>query len=364
MSKKVRVGVIGTSWYADAMHLPALQSHPQAKLAAICGRNQERNNEIAEKYGNPKIFNNYQTMVQKGNLDAVIISTPDDLHYDMTMHALEAGLHVLCEKPLAMNVQQAWEMFQKAQEKRVVHMTYFTYRWLPFYRYLRDLIRQGTIGRCYHCGFWFPMGHGRSGEYRWRFDRKKANGVLGDLGSHMIDLARWLVGEIASVSAQLDVFVERSGPNSKAIDPSNDSAQVLIRFESGASGTIQTSAVAHLADRGGQQQTKLYGETGSLETDLIYRGSQTRSIIRYASSGDDQFQTLEVPESYWGDADSSDPWSIFTENSVGTRLFIDAILGDHSVEPNFYDGFKAQQVVDAALESHEKGCAVKIDNSV
>jgi predicted dehydrogenase len=180
----------------------------------------------------------------------------------------------------------------------------------------------------------------------------------------MIDLARWLVGEIASVSAQLDVFVERSGPNSKAIDPSNDSAQVLIRFESGASGTIQTSAVAHLADRGGQQQTKLYGETGSLETDLIYRGSQTRSIIRYASSGDDQFQTLEVPESYWGDADSSDPWSIFTENSVGTRLFIDAILGDHSVEPNFYDGFKAQQVVDAALESHEKGCAVKIDNSV
>jgi predicted dehydrogenase len=263
-----------------------------------------------------------------------------------------------------MNAGQALEMVKKAESAGVKHMTYYTYRWMPFYQYLRDLLRQGAIGTCYHCEFWFPMGHGRRKEYFWRFDNKQANGILGDLGSHMIDLAHWLVGDITSVIAQLGFSVKRLGVDGKAVDPANDSAFLLIRFANGAHGTIQTSAVTHLADRGGQQQLKLYGEAGSLETDLIYQGSETRAVIRHAYSQDDQFQTLEVPESYWGEADPSNPLSVFYNNSVGTRLFIDAILDDLAVEPNFYDGFKAQQVIDAALESHEKGCAVNIDTSV
>jgi predicted dehydrogenase len=364
MSQKIRVGVIGTSWYAEAMHYPALQSHPQVELATICGRNMERNKEIAGKYGNPKTFSDYRRMIQDASLDAIIISTPDDLHYQMTMAVIHAGMHVLCEKPLALNAFQAWEMFQKAQEKRVKHMTYFTYRWMPFYRYLHDLIRQGYVGRCYHCEIFCLMGFGRSGKYLWRFDKKRVNGVLGDLGSHMVDLARWLVGNIGSVSAQLDVFVDRSGPNNNAIDPANDSAHLLIRFENGACGTIQTSVVAHIADRFFQQQIKLYGEDGSLEIDVIYSGSEAGVVIKGAGSQDEGFKTLELPESYWGKADSSDNFSIFTKNSVGTRLFIDDILESRPVEPNFYDGFKAQQVIDAALESHEQRCAVNIDNSV
>jgi len=364
MSQKVHVGVIGTSWWSDMMHFPALQSHPQVEMAAICGRNQQRAQEVAAKYGGPKTFSDYRKMITEQELDAVIISTPDKLHYEMAMAALEAGLHVLCEKPLAMNAGQAWEMYQKAEAVGVKHMTYYTYHWMPFYQYLRDLLLMGMIGTCYHCQFWFPMGHGRSQEYFWRFDQKQANGILGDLGSHMIDMARWLVGNITTVSAQLGVSVNRPGADGGSIDPANDSAFLLVRFAGGAHGAIQTSAVSHIADRGGQQQIKLYGETGSLETDLIYRGSETRALIRHASCQDEQFQTLEVPESYWGGADSSDPLSIFNKNSVGTRAFIDAILEDRPIEPNFYDGFKAQQVIDAALASNERGCAVSIDNSV
>ena len=149
-------------------------------------------------------------MIKDSDLDAIIISTPDDLHYEMTMHALDAGLSVLCEKPLALKAQHAWEMYKKAEKIGVKHMIYFTYRWRPFYRYLRDLIRQGFIGRCYNCEIQYPMGYGRSGEYLWRFDKKRANGVLGDLGSHMIDMARWLVGEI--VSGQCAVRCLRGSP--------------------------------------------------------------------------------------------------------------------------------------------------------
>jgi predicted dehydrogenase len=362
MSKKVRVGVIGTSWYADIMHLPALQSHPQADLVAICGRNQERAKEMSAKYGEPETFSEYRKMIQESNLDAVIIASPDDLHFEMTMQSLEAGLHVICEKPLAMNAGRAWEMHQNAVAAEVKHMTYFTYRWMPFLKYVRDLIVQEYIGLLYHCEFRFQMGFGRSQEYRWRFDKKRANGVLGDLGSHLIDMARWLVGDITSVSALLGIFVDRPGADGGVIDPANDAALLQIKFANGAHGTIQASAVTHLADRGSQMQIKLYGEAGSLEIDLIPRRAGV--VIHVARSQDEQFQILEVPDSYWGAADPSDLFTIFTQNSAGTRLFIEAILEDQPLRPNFYDGFKAQQVVDAALKSHEKGCAVHIDNSV
>ena len=107
MKQKIRVGVIGTSWYADMLILPSLQSHPQAELAAICGRDQARADEVAAEYSIPKVYADYQEMIGQGALDAVVVATPDDLHYEMTMWALSAGLHVQCDMPLAVNLCQA-----------------------------------------------------------------------------------------------------------------------------------------------------------------------------------------------------------------------------------------------------------------
>ena len=140
MPERVRVGVIGTSWYADMMHLPNLKSHPRAELAAICGRNRERAEEMARKYEIPRVFTDYRELIEEGDLDAVVVATPDDLHHPMTMAALDAGLHVLCEKPMALNAGQAGEMYDKAEAAGVKHMVFFTYRWWPSYRYLKQLV--------------------------------------------------------------------------------------------------------------------------------------------------------------------------------------------------------------------------------
>ena len=99
-------------------------------------------------------------MINQGDLDAIIVGVPDDLHYEITMQGLRAGLHVLCDKPLAITAQQARKMYEEAEAARVKHMVLFTYRWMPFFRYVRDLIEQGYIGRCYHCEFRFLMGCG------------------------------------------------------------------------------------------------------------------------------------------------------------------------------------------------------------
>src|SRR5512141_1225066 len=103
MDKKVRFGVIGTSIWSE-VHINILKKHPGADLSALCGRNQVHAAEIAQKYAIPRIFTDYRQMIDQAELDAIVVCSPDDLHYAMTMQAIEKGLHVLCEKPLAFDV--------------------------------------------------------------------------------------------------------------------------------------------------------------------------------------------------------------------------------------------------------------------
>jgi predicted dehydrogenase len=302
------------------------------------------------------VFTDYRAMLENGNLHALVVVTPDDLHYAITMHALAADLHVLCEKPLALTARQARSMYEKAEAGGRKHMVLFTYRWLPHYRYVRQLIDAGYIGRCFHCQIRYVAGYGRAAQYRWRFDRQRSNGSLGDLGSHMIDLARWYVGDIAKVSGHLATFVERPGADGAALEPANDAALLAFEFANGAHGTIQVSAVAHVGDRGQEQHVVLHGESGTLE--IVY--SDLGAEIRGARHDEEHLDILPVPDELWGDADRSDLSALLFEDSTSTRQFIDAIAEDRIVAPTFYDGWKAQEVIDAALESHQSGCWVSL----
>ncbi len=361
MRDRVRVGIVGTSWYADFMHLPALRSHPQAELLAICGRNRDRAEEMAKKYDIPHVFTDYRALIEQGNLQALIVAAPDDLHYPITMHALDAGLHVLCEKPLARTADEARAMYEKATAAGVKHMAYFTWRWVPPYRYLRELIDQEYLGRCFHCQLRYLGGYGRDAQYGWRFDRQRGNGILGDLGSHMIDLARWYVGDIARVSGHLATYVERPGADGVILDPANDAAVLAIEFVSGAQGLIQVSAVAHVGDRGQEQHVVLHGAGGTLEVDLTFSGAEVRGVRQ----NEEQFGVLPIPDTVWGKVDPTAPFlsqifEPFGTQSIGTRLFIDAIREDRSVSPSFYDGWKAQEVIEAAIESHRTGTWISL----
>lgn len=189
MADTVRVGLVGTSAWADRIHLPGITSHPQAELAAICGRNRSRAEVMAQKYGAGSVYTNYREMIEKERLDALVVSTPDDLHYGIVMDAIEAGLHVVCEKPLALSVEDAKAMYETAEAARVKHMTFFTFRWAPHFQYVHDLVADGYVGRCYHSQFNFFDDYGLDSAYAWRFDAQRANGIAADLGSHMVDMA-------------------------------------------------------------------------------------------------------------------------------------------------------------------------------
>lgn len=356
-SDRVRVGVVGTSAHAETVHLTNLASHPGAQIAAICGRNRERAEVRARKFDIPRVFTDYREMIARGNLDALVVATPDDLHYPITMEALDAGLHVLCEKPLALDATQAREMYQRAKARGVIHMAFFSWRWPPAQRFLHALIDQGYLGQCLECELRFVHGFGRHHDYEWRFDPGRSQGVLGDLGSHMIDLVQWYLGDITQVSASLSTFVERSAADGSPGRSANDAAFLTIQLASGARGIIHVSAVASEADREMEQRIVLHGELGTLEADYTSLGTE----VRGTREGDAEFQVLPIPDEIWGDVDRRDPLGVFRRQSVGDRGFIDAIVQGRSASPSFREGVRVQRVIDAAIESARSGRWVSVE---
>jgi len=358
--ERVRIGIIGTSWWADMVHLPSLASHDRADLVAICGRNQERAREMAAKYGVAETYADYRQMIAEAGLDAIVIVTPDDLHYSMVMVTLAKGLHVMCEKPLALNVAQTAEMLARAEEAGVTHIVYYTSRWLPHHRYFRRLIADGTIGRCLYFGFRSLRSGNLSSDrsYRWRDDRARACGVLGDLGSHMIDLCRYCIDEIRTVSASLAVHVPFVDPDHPA-EPANDSALLTIETRRGAQGTIHVSRVAALSQA--VQALTVHGEQGVLE---LCQTMESGVQITWTRPGEPRSE-ISLPDELARQFDANRPFPAqirqgLTEQSVGDRLFIDSILEGTGAQPSFYDGHKTQQVIDAAVESAGTGRRVSL----
>jgi predicted dehydrogenase len=351
LAERIRVGVVGTSWWTDPFHLAKLKEVSGADLAAVCGRNRSRAEEMAAKYAIPQVYTDYQDMIEHGNLQALVVAAPDDLHYPITMAALDAGLHVFCEKPLASNTNQAKAMMDKAEQMGVKHMVCYTFRYFSVHRYLHELIGQGYLGRIYQINFRHMFDYGP--DFVWRFDKSRANGILGDLGSHMIDMARWLVGEIAQVSGQRSSFITRTGPDGQTVDSANDAATLALRFVNGAQGVIQVNAVAQVTGEDSQVVT-LFGEEGTLEG-RCFKG-EDRGEVRGFRRGDKNTQILENPYKV---LPPDDPISSVP---LGHRSFIDSILFDRVTEPTFLDGYRAQQVIDAAIQSDNEGKWITIQS--
>jgi predicted dehydrogenase len=364
MTEQARIGIIGTSYWVDGFHLPILQNDPHALVTSLCGRNQARAEELAHKFGVNKTFTDYRRMLDEEDLDAVIICTPEDQHYPMTIAALSKGLHVLCEKPMAFTAEEALEMYRQAEAKKVKHMVNFTMRWIPHFQYLKNLIEANYIGKPYHAHFhWLSGWHPEREEYMWYYDPKHAHGVASEMGVHMIDQARWYWGEIKSVQASIHSFVKRSDENEKEMDdPASDSAIYLLEFQNGAHGTIHVSTVNQVSDELTHtgQFISLHGRDGTIESRAgLWSSNPVSQIVGY-KRGAEKAETLEVPDSYFGSGGRENLFDFNDKPILGPRMFVDAILNDQPLQPDFYDGYKAQQVVQAALESAKTGEAITL----
>jgi predicted dehydrogenase len=350
VSAAIRVGVIGTTWYAET-HLRNIASHPDATITAIAGRDAERARAVAERWSIPGVHRDHTELLDSGAIDAVVIVAPDELHAPIAIAAAERGIHVLCEKPLATTAAEAAAMVDAAAAAGIVDMSFFALRTPVHHRYLKALVDDGYVGRVTSARFHLEHGFFRGPEYQWRFDATRGTGALGDLGCYVFDQARWFVGDVEAIAVDLANNVDRPAPDGSPYPAANDSAVGLLRFAGGAHATFSTSVVAHQAERKQTNTIVLNGDAGTLELVHTFAGA----TLRGARGVDETFAEIEIPAAFWGDVDPADPGTAGQHHSVGDRAFLDAIRDGGRVRPDFVDGWQVQKIIDASLVSAKVG---------
>ncbi len=351
----VRIGVFGTSWWADSMYLPALTAHRDASVVSVCGRDAARAASFARQW---EIGHSTTTAAEllDRDLDAVIVATSNDSHEPLTLAALDRGLHVLCEKPLSLTAESASAMAARATEVGAITLVPFTYRYMPTNQFVKRLIDNGYLGRPFHLNLRYFTGYAREPGYNWRFDRDLAgSGVLGDLGSHWLHLARWLFGEVSALGAVTERFYERPDrPDGSVYERSEDSAVMTVRFENGAYGTLQTSAVCWEGTAFNQtHHLDAHGTDGTLYSTNDWQTVQEVRGLRAGEEG--PTAVLPIPDDIWGSARRDRVHDTYKDvfRSAGAMIgdFIDAVRDGRPCEPDFEEGARVQRLLALAAES-------------
>ncbi len=367
---EIGVGMLGYAFMGKAhtnafKKIPYLMAHPPAapRLVGLAGRNRQAVEAAARRYGYERAYTDWREMLANDRIQLFDNGGPNDVHAEPSILALQLGKHVLCEKPLGRTAAEAREMWAAAEKSNVKHMTGFNYRFVPAVRLIRRLIDRGELGRIYHFRAVYlqewVMPHYHLDRI-WRLDREAAgSGALGDLGSHIIDLAHYLVGSIRRVGALTRTFVpERPRPDGSGLAPVDvdDAFAAVVEFENGAIGTLEASRFA--AGHKNGNVFEINGEKGSVSFNLerlneleIYRVDDTPRETR-------GFHTVSVTEGFhpwlenWWPHGHIIGWEHTFVHQISH--FLDCIVNDRPVGPHgatFEDGYRAAVVCDAILEA-------------
>jgi predicted dehydrogenase len=349
--KKIKIGVLGAGGIGT-VHLDSYMNNPDCEVVAICDSNNERVQEKAKKYNIPNTFTNYDKMLEM-DLDGISICTWNNTHAAASIAALKAGKNVLCEKPPAMNTQQAKEMVDEARRNRKLLMIGFVRRFGETASVVKDFIKNGKFGEIYYAKTGCIRRCGNPGGW---FSHKELSGggPLIDLGVHIIDLAMYLMGKPRVVSVTGNTY-NKIGSRShikgynfyKSADYNGysdveDSANALVKFENGASLFVETSFVQNI------KKDVLYMD--------IYGNKGGASI-------EPEFEIYTEENGYMVDIKpvlSSSSFDFRQGFNSEINHFIDSIRGKVQCISPGEDGITIMQILDAIYESSLTGEMIKI----
>jgi len=374
----VGVGMLGYAFMGKAhsnayKKIPYMIYPPPAvpKLVAIAGRNEEGVREAAQRYGYESYYTDWKKMLKDERVQLFDNGAPNNAHLEPCLAAAKAGKHILCEKPLARNAKEAARMLEAVTKAGVKHAVAFNYRFVPAIRQMRQLIDSGALGQIYHFRAVYlqewVMPHYNM-PFIWRLDKDVAGaGALGDLGAHSIDIGRYLVGEVKSVSAVTRTFIpERKAPDGTMKKIEIDDAFVsVVEFENGAIGTLEATRFA--AGRKNYNYFEINGEKGSLVFNLERMNEMEVFWVGEQPKETQGFHDVLVSEGYhpfwsnWWPQGHMIGWEHTFVHEIAHLL--DAIVNDKPVAPygaTFDDGYKNAVICDAILKSAQTGRRINI----
>jgi predicted dehydrogenase len=343
--KEIKIGIIGLGGMANE-HMRHMEKLEAVRVTALCDKNPEAVERLALKLGigQEHLHTDYTALIADSEVDAVLSITPNAVHYEILKCCLQHNKPFMTEKPFTRTYEEALDLFKLYQANPVQGMVGFSYRYIPSFRYARELIRSGALGEVrsifvqYLQSWGVPM---FNTPMNWRYDsRMTGTGALGDLGTHMIDAARFIIGEFEEVTAQLSTFIrhrpdpQTGGEGTVDVD---DFAGFLATLSGGISGVFQTSRNAY--GSGNQLELNIYGDLGSIKIncerpdELIYIRQQ---------------------------AGTDNPWTSVTESRrVPTQYelgqmqdFADMVRGNVREElSGLSDGYENQKVLEAVVRA-------------
>ncbi len=342
LMEKLRVAVIGCGSIAKHRHLVEYKQHNQADIVAVCDIVEARAKEMTAKYG-ATAYTNYHTLLNSEQVDAVSVCLPNYLHAPVSIDALNAGCHVLCEKPMATSQQEAEDMIRAAKANHKKLMIAHNQRFVASHIKAKKLIAKGELGKIY--SFRTTFGHGgpeawsADGAESWFFKKEQAFiGAMGDLGVHKADLLRYLLGEeFTEVSAIVET-------NAKANATVDDNAVCILKSASGVIGTLTASWAYNTTE---DNSTIIYGEKAVLriEDDPNYG-----LIVQYSNGDTINYQL--------GKIQSNEAGGQTTTHVIDH--FIASIVEDKEPLINGEEGMKSLNIILAALESSKTKQLIQI----
>ncbi|HET7790491.1 MAG TPA: Gfo/Idh/MocA family oxidoreductase [Gemmatimonadales bacterium] len=304
----IRVGVIGAG-FARRVQIPGLRLVPELAVTAIASARRASAESAAREFGIPHVYDDGESLARSGEVDLVLVSSTPAVHARQAIAALEAGKHVLCEKPTALNALEARQMLDAAAARpRQVAWIDHELRYEPNRRRVRELIAGGAIGEVRHIELVlrpYLRGDGRpqaaDAPWNWWFDAAEGGGILGAVGSHLIDLCRfWTASEVVHVTGRVATFVRERKDEAGTTHPvtADDFASLSLRMGSGAVATIILTSAAH---HGGGHSAQITGSAGTMvltgETKLEL--GQVGEPLADISVADDLWERTK-PNNMWG----------------------------------------------------------------
>ena len=356
MEKKViRVGSVGIGGISRGVHLPGIEKSPDLQLVAVCDINPEALKYAQEKYGidEAHCFADYHDLINCPDVDAVDISTPNDVHFEIAMAAVEAGKPFAVEKPMTMNAEEADILAKAAAEKGVPNMVCFSYRFKAAARYAKDLIEKGMLGKIYHVDMQYYQAWGLpwcNTPLVWRFQKDRTGtGALGDLGSHALDLVRFVTGqEYTKLVGHTGNFIserEKLDGSGMGVSDVDDFSNYMAELSDGGAATFRITRFA--TGRGYFQTMEVYGSEGALEYRLDHFENNPTGedeiyiCISRAHADSHVFVKLPIPEKY-----KTDQMQSFADIINGKADGLAATVNDGAIN---------MHAVDAVVDSAEKG---------
>ena len=349
-----RVAVLGTS-FARTVQVPGFQRHPDFDVVAIAGGSADRTARVARELGIPQAFGDWRELLRDARVDLVSVVTPVDLHHPMTMAALEAGAHVLCEKPTALNRFQAAEMRDRAAELGRVAAMNHEFRFQPARARMVEMVRAGDIGtprRGEILGRYALWARPESRGMTWLSDASRGGGILGALGSHHTDCLRTVFGEPRTALASVRVDQPRRGPTADqpaGVATADDAFTAHYEFEGGATAIVDVEACAPYR----WERFEIHG------TDASLRWDETGDRLWRLVAGREP-EPVEIPERLRLRRGEGEPALLAPFGVLLDRL-ARALRGEEPMSPGFDDAVAVQSALDAVRTASAAGRRVHVE---